>query len=320
MTALLALLLSVATVAAVEAVLYVRRYAQERRADELKRRVSAIAHDAPQADRDELVRRARFARNATLEAVLRPFKAAQRVERLIGQADVHVTVAQVLGWSAGLAGTGLFLALALGRAALVLVAAGAALAPTLWLVAARARRGRQLSEQVPEALEMMSRSLRAGHALSAAFELVAREMPEPVSVEFARAFEEQRLGLSFDEAVRRIAERTPSNGDLKIFAISAVIQRETGGNLAEILDKIAETIRARYQFKGKLRALTAEGRASAVVVGALPFLVALALSILNPSYLAKLFVDPLGNVILAVGTACWILGEFVMFRMAKVEI
>lgn len=320
MTALLAFLLSVATVAAVEAVLHARRFSRDRRAQELKRRISAISHDAPEADREALLRRARFARNATLEALLRPIGAAQRLEKLIEQADAPVTVAQFLGWSAGLAGTGLFLALALSRVALVVVAAGAALAPTLWLLAARARRSRRLSEQLPDALEMMSRSLRAGHALSAAFELVAREMPEPASVEFARAYEEQRLGLSFDEAVRRIAGRSPSNGDVKIFAISAVIQRETGGNLAEILDKIAATIRERYRFHGKVRALTAEGRASALLVGALPFIMFLILSILNPQYMSRLVVDPLGNAILAGGAACWIVGQVAMFRMTKMEI
>jgi tight adherence protein B len=145
-------------------------------------------------------------------------------------------------------------------------------------------------------------------------------MPDPASVEFARAFEEQRLGLSFDEAVRRMAARSPSNGDVKIFAISAVIQRETGGNLAEILDKIAATIRERYRFHGKVRALTAEGRASAVVVGALPFLVFVILSIVNPKYMGQLFVDPLGNAILAAGAACWIVGQLAMFRLSKVEV
>jgi tight adherence protein B len=145
-------------------------------------------------------------------------------------------------------------------------------------------------------------------------------MPEPASVEFARAFEEQRLGLSFDEAVRRMAERTSSNGDVKIFAISAVIQRETGGNLAEILDKIAATIRERYRFHGKLRALTAEGRASAIVVGALPFLMFLIISILNPKYMSQLVVDPLGNAILAAGAACWIVGQVAMYRLTKIEI
>jgi tight adherence protein B len=300
MTTLLAILLSVAAVAAVEAALYASRFARERREADLKRRISAIAHDASDGDRDALLRR--------------------RLENLIEQADSNVTVAQVLCWSLGLAATVVFLALALGRLALLAVAAAAALAPTLWLLQLRARRSRRVSEQLPEALEMMSRSLRAGHALTAAFELVAHEMPEPVAVEFARAFEEQRLGLSFDEAVRRMAMRVPANGDVKIFAISAVIQRETGGNLAEVMDNIARTIRERYRFHGKLRALTAEGRASALVLGALPFFIALVLAVLNPSYIGKLVSEPLGNAILAFGLASWLVGQVVLFRMTKVEV
>ena len=320
MTTLLAILLSVAAVAAVEAALYASRFARERREAELKRRISAIAHDAPEVDRDALLRRTRFARSPLLESMLRQFGPARRLETLIEQADSNVTVAQLVCWSLGLAGTVVFLALAIGRLALLAVAVAAAVAPTLWLLQARARRSHRISEQLPEALEMMSRSLRAGHALSAAFELVAHEMPDPVAVEFARAFEEQRLGLSFDEAVRRMAMRAPSNGDVKIFAISAVIQRETGGNLAEVMDNIAHTIRERYRFHGKLRALTAEGRASALVLGALPFFIALVLAILNPDYIGKLVSEPLGNAILAFGFTSWLVGQVVLFRMTKVEV
>ena len=320
MTALVAALLGIALVAALEFVLYSRRSALDRRAAELKRRISAMDHDATPSAREALLRRARFARSAPLEALLRVFGPAQRLERLIEQADADITVAQVLGWSAGLLFAGLFFALVLARVAMVLVALGVASAPTVWLLTVRAQRSRHLSEQLPEALEMMSRSLRAGHALSTAFENVARELPAPVSIEFARAFEEQRLGLDFDEAVRRIADRCPSNGDVKLFAISAVIQRETGGNLAQILDKIAGIIRERFQFHGKLRALTAEGRTSAVILGALPFLMGVVLAILNPGYMAQLFVDPLGNLILGVAVASWVLGQVVLFRLSKVDL
>jgi tight adherence protein B len=318
-TALLAGLLGIALVAALEFVRYTRQYAIDRRTADLRRRISAVSHDATESDREALLRRARFARSAPLEALLRDFGPARRLEQLIEQSDAEVTVAQILGWSAGLFLAGLFFALILGRSAMVLVALAGASVPPLWLLAVRAQRSRHLSEQLPEALEMMSRSLRAGHALSAAFENVARELPAPVSVEFARAFEEQRLGLDFDEAVRRIALRCPSNGDVKLFAISAVIQRETGGNLAQILDKIAGLIRERFRFHGKLRALTAEGRTSALVLGALPFVMGLVLAILNPGYMAQLVVDPLGNLILALGVGSWALGQLVLFRLSRVD-
>jgi tight adherence protein B len=176
------------------------------------------------------------------------------------------------------------------------------------LRAARERRSRQLSEQLPEALDMMARSLRAGHALGSAFQLVAGEMPEPISVEFSRAYEEQRLGMPLERAVREMAARAPSNGDLKIFAVSTVIQKETGGNLAEILDGIAHTVRERYRFFGKLRSLTAEARISAVIVSLLPLAMAAFLAITQPAYMVRLVDNGMGRTILAGGIASWVLG------------
>ncbi len=320
MTALLTGLLGLALVATLEFVLYVRRFRADRRAAALRRRISAVGHAASEEDREALLRRERFARRPALEALLRRFGPARRLEHLIEQADADVTVAQILGWSAGILVGGLLLALALSRPALTLGAVAGALVPLVWLFSARARRSRRLSEQLPEALQMMSRSLRAGHALSAAFENVALELPDPVSIEFAQAFEEQRLGLAFDEVVKRMAVRCAGNGDVKIFAISAVIQRETGGNLSEILDRIAATIRDRFRFQGKLRAVTAEGRASAWVLGSLPFIVAMTLAVVSPHYLGKLLTDPLGNAILAVGAICWVVGQYAMFRLARVTV
>jgi tight adherence protein B len=116
-----------------------------------------------------------------------------------------------------------------------------------------------------------------------------------------------------------MAARAASNGDMKIFAISAVVQRETGGNLAEILDKIAHTVRERYKFFGKVRALTAEGRASAIVVGGLPFVVAFALVLLNPGYIVRLVDNPLGRLVLALAAVFWFVGEALMIRLARVE-
>ena len=115
----------------------------------------------------------------------------------------------------------------------------------------RGQRSRRLSEQLPDALEMMARSLRAGHALSSAFKMVATEMPTPVSIEFGRAFEAQELGMPFEKAVGDMTRRAPDNQDLKIFALSVIVQKETGGNLVEIIEKIADTVRNRVQVPGQ---------------------------------------------------------------------
>ena len=146
---------------------------------------------------------------------------------------------------------------------------------------------------------MMARSLRAGHALSSAFKMVATEMPTPVSIEFARAFEAQELGMPFEKAVADMTRRAPDNQDLKIFALSVIVQKETGGNLVEIIEKIAETVRGREKFQGKLRGLTAEGRMSSYVVGALPFVSLLVHAVtINREYLMPLFNEPVGHYIL----------------------
>ena len=145
---------------------------------------------------------------------------------------------------------------------------------------------------------MMARSLRAGHALSSAFKLVAAEMPEPVSIEFGRAFEAQELGMPFEKAVGDMTRRAPDNQDLKIFALSVIVQKETGGNLVEIIEKIAETVRVRYKFQGKLRALTAEGRMSSYVVGALPWVSLLLSMVSNPAYAMVLFKTQVGHYVL----------------------
>jgi tight adherence protein B len=192
--------------------------------------------------------------------------------------------------------------------------------PLLFVLFKRSQRSRKLSEQLPEALEMMARSLRAGHALSSAFKLVAAEMPEPVNMEFGRAFEAQELGLPFEKAVGDMTRRAPDNQDLKIFALSVIVQKETGGNLVEIIEKIAETVRMRYKFQGKLRGLTAEGRMSSYVVGALPWVSLLMSMLSNRDYAMVLFTNPLGHYMLGYALGSWALGFFIMSRMMKVQI
>ncbi len=320
MTLVLAILGSIALIAAIEGLQAVMHFLSERRRARLQHRLQSLGR--PDEEDRDLLRRGRFARSAWLDAALRSFAPARALERLLEQASSGLTVAQLAGLSTALGGTALFLLLALGRGLLLALAgmAAAALAPLAWLTLVRDRRSRRLSEQLPEALATMARSLRAGHALTSSFEVVATEMPEPISLEFARAFEEQRLGLPFEQAVMSMLARSPSNGDLKIFAVSTVIQKETGGNLAEILDNIAATIRERYRFYGKLRTLTAEGRASGIILGVLPFLVALALSFINPGYLNALVDIPQGRAILAYAVASWLVGLTWMMRMTRVEV
>lgn len=311
---------ALAIFAGLEAVYHLARYVTDRRSAELRRRLQAIGK--AEALDAELLRRGRLAKSPTLAAMLAPLPGARGLERVLEQADSSWTVAHLAGLTAAgaLIGPLLGMTLAAGSLGMVGLALIGGASPILSVLSARSKRSRKVSEQLPEALDMMSRSLRAGHAITSAFQVVASEMPEPISVEFARAYEEQRLGLSLERAVVQMAHRSPGNRDMKIFAVSAVIQRETGGNLSEILEKIGDTIRQRYRFYGKLRALTGEGRASAVVLGALPFVVAVALSVMNPDYLTPLPETSMGRSIIMFAAASWAAGLFWLYRLTQLEI
>jgi len=184
---------------------------------------------------------------------------------------------------------------------------------------ARERRSLQLSGQLPDALDMMVRSLRAGHGVTAAMRLVAEEMPLPVAMEFGRCFEEQRLGVPLDDAMRNMVARVPTNDDLKILAVSLIIQHDTGGNLIEILENIANTVRDRFKFFGKLRALTVEAKMSAWILSALPVVCAGLVLLVNPNYLQPLVASSLGNAMMLFGVALWGVGILWMRRLAQVD-
>jgi tight adherence protein B len=320
MKQILAVLVAVATVALVQGLFYTVTFLGEKKRAELRRRLQA-ADSNGEALRLNLLRRNKFAQSAWLSSLMRGLPNAERLELLLQQAQVGITVAQLITYSVGLGMLGSLLGWLLGGIILGVVAGAAGLfGPVIFILAKRAQRSRKISEQLPDALDMMARSLRAGHALPSTFRLVADEMPEPVSVEFGIAYEEQNLGASFDHAVMQMAKRAPDNGDLKIFAVSVVIQKETGGNLVEVVEKIAETIRARYRFYGKLRSLTAEGRASGIVLAALPVVSGLAVSIVNPTYMRLLVTTRLGMGFLIYAIVTWILGGLWLRRMARVDL
>jgi tight adherence protein B len=316
MTNLLMGAAALAVVAVLESLYYALKYLSERRREELERHLQAVSTGTWPT----LLRAGRLSTIPALERFLEGVPLLNRMALLLEQADAGGTVAAQLALSALLALSGGAVGLALRGPFLgaLLFVAGAA-APTFRLVRARARRSRQISEQLPNALDMMCRSLRAGHSLVNAFKLVATEMPGPINLEFARAYEEQNLGVSFHRAVQQMVGRVPGNSDLQIFGVAVVVQRETGGNLVEMLEKLAETIRARYQFYGKLSALTAEGHTSGLVLATLPIITALFLMIVNPHYISALVTKPLGQIILGCILTSWMLGLVWLRQMGKVE-
>jgi tight adherence protein B len=200
-----------------------------------------------------------------------------------------------------------------------IVGAMFALVPMGWLFVKRKRRLTKFGKQMPEALELLGRSLRAGHSLNAGFGLVASEMEEPLAREFGRAFEEQNLGIPLDEAIDEMSERIP-NMDLRFFATAVILQRQTGGDLAEILDKIGHLVRERLQILGQIQALTGEGRMSGAVLLSLPPVLFLVMLKLNYDYVIMLFTDEIGRKLLCLGLVTQIIGAMVIKKIITIKV
>lgn len=191
--------------------------------------------------------------------------------------------------------------------------------PFLWLLNKRRVRLKKFAAQLPDALELVARALRAGHSLSAGMHVVAEEMPSPISDEFSRVYEEQNLGISMEDSLLGICERVP-NLDLRFFVTSVMIQRQTGGDLAEILDKIGYVIRERYRILGQVKALTGEGRLSGVVLIALPFVLFLVMLHIKPDYISALWTDDLGIKMSVFGIVLQILGAAVIKKIVDIKV
>ncbi len=241
--------------------------------------------------------------------------------RLFEQADVQMTVTKFVAICLGVGSASTVVCLSAGINYLLAPALGLTFGalPIAWLMFKRKRRLRKFAAQLPEALELVARALRAGHSLAAGFRLVASEMSQPISSEFNRVFEEQNLGIPFEAALDSLTERIP-NLDLKFFATAVILQRQTGGDLAEILDKIGSLIRERFKIWGQVQALTGEGRLSGIVLLALPPLLFVTVYRMNPDYLMLLFTDELGKKMLIGGVLMQLFGALVIRKIVNIRV
>lgn len=191
--------------------------------------------------------------------------------------------------------------------------------PTFWLLLRRRARFKKFAGQLPDALELIGRALRSGHSLSSGLHVVVEEMPAPISMEFGMAYEEQNLGIPIEQALKNMLKRMP-NMDLKFFVTAVAIQRQAGGDLAEILDKISHIIRERFKILGQVQALTGEGRISGVVLMVLPVALFFAVYHLNPDYVMLLFTDQLGRKMIAVAAVLQVVGAITIKKIVNIKV
>jgi tight adherence protein B len=260
-------------------------------------------------------------RNDGTSAVERIVSRYLNLRLLFDQANVSMSVPKFLLICGSLAGVGLILPSVAGFSVVLgpVMAGFLAFLPVVWLLFKRKRRLKKFAAQLPEALELIARALRAGHSLAAGFNLVAQEMSDPIGGEFSRTFEEQNLGKPLDEALNALTLRVP-NLDLKFFATAIILQRQTGGDLAEILDKIGYLVRERFKIWGQVQALTGEGRLSGIVLLALPPALFAVVYRMNPDYLMLLFTDPLGKKMLVGGVVSQLLGALLIRKIVNIRV
>jgi tight adherence protein B len=306
----------------------VSKYVKTADFDKVKARLTGVSKakaakaKAGVANAPTVVRQTETSKNKVAQMLVEKWKLGPKLAEFLEQAGmqwqparfVHLTlVCFACGFAAGwvLLPIAHYLALVTGLLAGV--------GPFLMVHFKRKSRLHKFEELFPDTLEFMSRSMRAGHAFSVSLEMIHREFQEPISSEFRRAFEEHNLGLPIEVALEKLAKRVPSL-DVHFFVSAVLLQKRTGGNLAEILDKLAYVIRERFKLRGRIRAVSAHGKMTATALSCIPIAVAILMFYTNPDYVKFFFTDDVGNIMLGSAVALQIIGYLVMKKIVNIEV
>ena len=298
------------------------RKSDARRARLDERLAEAIRSSAVSSDIDvQLARQELLSEIPWLHRTLLKIEITSRMKRMIDQADSQITVMKLVLFSL-MAGVMAFLAVSMISVSyLLMIVCGviATILPFAHIAMKRKKRMNKFLQLLPDALDLMSRGLSAGHAFTEALHMVSTEMPEPIATEFRKTYDEQNLGLSLKLALENLAQRMPLL-DLRMCITAILIQRETGGNLSELLEKVAYTIRERFRIMEDLKTLTLSSRWSAWLLCALPIFLAVYVSFMNPDYMQVLWRDPRGHKLIAVAAIMQVLGMIMVKKIMTIRI
>jgi len=274
-----------------------------------------------EVENHDITRKTVFSEVKFLDEILRRISFMNRFNKLLYQANAGYPAGFYLMLSPLLAGTAFMTASFLGYGLHVTLPLGiaGAVTPFLYLRRKKKKRMFKFMSQLPEALDLVARSLKAGHAFNTGLKLAADEFDDPLGPEFDVALDEINFGVPVSDALRKMTERVDCP-DLNFFVVAVVLQRETGGNLAQIIENIATLIRERFKFFGRVRTLAAEGVLSMWVLIALPFFIVGILTFLNPEYISKLFEEPLGHIMIGGAVTMMVIGYFFMRNIVKIEV
>ena len=280
--------------------------------------LSAVRDGTPQT---RLLRQRMLSELPRVERLLQSVPRMRALDRLLLQSGLDWTLSKVLLACVVLGGAGLTgLLLGAHQTFPLSAAAGAILGatPLIYVYNARRKRMAKLERQLPEVFDLMIRALQAGHAFSAALKMAGDEMPEPIAGEFATVHDEVNFGVSLEQALGHLSERVPLT-DLRYFVVAVLIQRESGGNLTEILGNLGRLVRERLKLMGKVRVLTSEGRMSAWILCLMPFFLAGIMNLVNPKFMSPLWNDPIGIAIIKYTLGLMLMGILIMRKIIRIR-
>lgn len=315
----------IAVVVLVEGLYLLARSMQEEGAARVQRRLRHLSagggHGKDVAE--HILKRHVLSETPALNRFLLILPRVHAVDRMLEQSGLDLTVMRYIGLQVMLTLIIFFLVMIFLQLNPWLALAAAILPgfllPHFYVMRRQHKRREKLTAQLPDALDFIARSLRAGNPFSASLKAAASEMPDPIGKEFGITFDEMNYGLALEDALRNLGQRT-GNEEIHYFITAVIIQRQTGGNLADVLNRIAEVMRARARTYREINIQAAEMRLSARVLIGLPFFVAAVISIGNPSYLAVLFVEPLGRIIIGIQLLLMLIGYLVVRRMIQFRV
>jgi tight adherence protein B len=293
------------------------------RARIIKDRLAAERKAPERAPEEELalLRDEQLSEIPALDTFLRRSTRVSDLQKMLAQADISLRVTNFLGISAltGVAAT--IVAYVLTKrveVAWIALLVGFVL-PYSYASIRRNKRFEKFEELFPEAIDTLARAVRAGHAFTTALEMITAEVSEPVSGEFRQLFEEQKFGMPVRDALLNLTDRMPLV-DVKFFVTAVMLQRETGGNLAEILDNLSYVIRERFKIQRQVRVYTAQGRLTMALLMGMPPIIVTTMLLLNPSFIRPLFADPIGHFLLVAGITLQTIGYFVIRKIIRIQV
>jgi tight adherence protein B len=291
-------------------------------AKKIESRLRALSASRDNSQQTQLLKKRMLSEVPAIERFLLSIAKAQRLDKFILQSGLGWTVSRLLLSCAALGVIACMIMIYAAHQSLllsVLIGAVFAAVPLLYVSNRRGNRLGKFERQLPEALDLITRALRSGHAFSSALQMVGEEMAEPIAGEFRIVHDEVNFGVALQQALTNLSERVPLT-DLRYFIVSVLIQRESGGNLTEVLGNLSRLIRERLKLMAKVKVLSSEGRLSAWVLGIMPFALAGVMYLVNPEFMSPLWTDPIGISIIKYMLILMAFGAFVLSRIIKIRV